>query len=264
MSNKKKNKFDIDDYVIAIHNWKKIIINNEETNYSISDTNGLVKNDKLDSIMTLKYFKTSTDGSGYNCIAIKSNYKIYNKFIHRLVAEAFIPNPDNKPQVNHKDGNKLNNDVSNLEWVTAKENKQHAIRMGLDNPYHGNQPKGENSGVNKYSENLIHEVCKLLEQNLSYKEISNILNVNKELPRSVKRRLAWIHISSQYNIRYPKIINIYSNEFRDQIKELINKGLNDIEISIKMGLPDPKYYGRKYVNKIRSRYNKKYKVQRLS
>jgi len=67
----------------------------------------------------------------YPKVVISKNKKKYMKYIHRMVAMAFIPNPQNKKEVNHKDGNKFNNAISNLEWVTPKENQQHSIKTGL-------------------------------------------------------------------------------------------------------------------------------------
>ena len=68
-------------------------------------------------------------GGGYPRVVLYKNGKRHRVLIHRLVCEAFIPNPDNKPFVNHKDGNPNNNQVSNLEWCTCKENVQHAINI---------------------------------------------------------------------------------------------------------------------------------------
>ena len=70
-------------------------------------------------------------GVGYFIVTLTNQGKRSNKFIHRLLATHFIPNPLNKPQVNHIDGNKQNNDLSNLEWVTSQENSRHAVDTGL-------------------------------------------------------------------------------------------------------------------------------------
>ena len=76
---------------------------------------------------------TSDPVFDYICVGLWNNGKTKQRQLHRLVAEAFIPNPENKPQVNHKDGNKRNNCVENLEWCTTRENCLHAIRTGLSN-----------------------------------------------------------------------------------------------------------------------------------
>lgn len=73
--------------------------------------------------------------NGYVYVWLNENGKGYNKRIHRLVAETFIPNPKNKPQVNHKDGNKQNNHYSNLEWCTNRENVIHAYKNKLTKHY---------------------------------------------------------------------------------------------------------------------------------
>lgn len=80
--------------------------------------------------------------NGYKSVVLCKK-GIKNTFlIHRLVAKTFIPNPKNKPEVNHKDGNKLNNDYSNLEWSTSTENNIHAIQNRLRTKFKGISKKG--------------------------------------------------------------------------------------------------------------------------
>lgn len=76
---------------------------------------------------------------GYHQVALAKNKKIIYKNVHRLVAETFIPNTENKPQVNHIDGNKLNNKANNLEWCTGSENMIHAYKHGLEKPLYAKE-----------------------------------------------------------------------------------------------------------------------------
>lgn len=75
-----------------------------------------------------KIISANNNGHGYLWVVLCKNNKIMHKYIHRLVAEAFIPNPNNLPQVNHKDENMQNNCVDNLEWCTAKYNCNYGKR----------------------------------------------------------------------------------------------------------------------------------------
>lgn len=112
--------------------FKKIVIDGEETCYSVNEE-GQVRNDT-----TGNFLKGSILHS-YRYMALRYNGKQKNKSLHRIVAEAFLPNPDNLPYVHHKDANRLNNRLENLAWVSEKENRQEAPHP---------------TGYKKYSEDL--------------------------------------------------------------------------------------------------------------
>lgn len=99
--------------------WKEI---ESDKNYMISNK-GSVYSKRTGKILSGEVTK-----KGYIRVAL-TNHKRY--LVHVLVAKAFLPNPENKPQVNHIDGNKSNNNVSNLEWNTQSENMKHAYKTGL-------------------------------------------------------------------------------------------------------------------------------------
>ena len=84
----------------------------------------------LGRMRILKNMILQTTPTGYISINLYKNGKGKRTSVHRLVAKAFIPNPENKPYINHKDTNRSNNCINNLEWCTPKENTQHSIKYG--------------------------------------------------------------------------------------------------------------------------------------
>jgi hypothetical protein len=111
--------------------WKKIKIKGELSRYSVSDL-GRVRNDLTGRLLEQTLNKPH---KGYLSVVLMfaNEKKFYT--VHRLVAMAFCPNPNKKPQVNHEDGDKLNNHATNLNWMTARENVQH---------YHANHRFNQN------------------------------------------------------------------------------------------------------------------------
>lgn len=111
-------------------------------------------------------------------------------FVHRLVAETFIPNPENKPTVNHKDGDKHNNRLDNLEWATYAENHRHAVEMGLSKP----APPltcGSKCYKAKLKEADIPVIRKMLADGMKSREIGKIYSVNERTIRSIRDGVNW-------------------------------------------------------------------------
>lgn len=110
-------------------------------------------------------------------------------FNHRLVAESFILNPDNKDQVNHINGIKTDNRFHNLEWCTGKENVRHAIKTGLRTAN-----KGSKCGSSKLKESQVLEIRELFSKGLGTKQISEIYSMHQSTISAIKTGRNWNHI----------------------------------------------------------------------
>lgn len=152
----------------------------------IKNYEGLYQVSNLGRIRSLNYLHTKkiailkliVRGNGYHGVSLCKKGIKKSVFVHRVVAETFIPTPNNKFQINHKDGNKFNNTIDNLEWVTPKENMKHSIEKGLS---HKARHKVEQYSLNGKLIKVwdsIKEIKKAL--NISISHISSCANGKRE------------------------------------------------------------------------------------
>lgn len=132
------------------------------------------------SLYTNKPICQWVDNVGYLQVSLKKDGKKYYRRVHRLVAEHFIPNPNNSPQVNHIDGDKTNNNINNLDWVDNKSNTQHGYDNNLYHSKHRNIKVAVYTKFGKYINTYksIRETAEKL--NINRKTLSRILFDNKE------------------------------------------------------------------------------------
>lgn len=122
----------------------------------------------------------------YYKVGLCVNNKVKQESVHRMVATAFVPNPNNKPVVNHIDANPLNNCAENLEWCTTAENLQHAINIG------NLKLRGTHNGQSILNEEKVREIRRLYdEEKLKVSEIARIFNIRYDTTYLVVKRRNW-------------------------------------------------------------------------
>lgn len=191
--------------------------------YSVSKC-GKVKSNRRNRLLSI-----ITRRDGYKELGIRRDKQKYVMLVHRLVAMTYIPNPDNKPCVNHIDSDRGNNSVDNLEWCTYKENLEHASEKGR---LIGK--KGETNSSAVMSNDTCHLICKEIEQGIRLKTLSDKYGINLKTLSNIKNGKRWLEISSQYNFKTESSRRLSSGEISDIIC-LSNKGYSAKEISLNVG-----------------------------
>lgn len=135
---------------------------------------------------------TPTDrGDGYLVVGLRNRGNDKTFLVHRLLAAAFIPNPENKPEVNHKDADKGNHSIENLEWVTRKENIQHASKMGLVG---GKSCPGSTNPFSKLNEEQVARIKERLAAGEKITEIAKDYKVAPSTIGKIKHGISWKHV----------------------------------------------------------------------
>lgn len=170
---------------------------------------GLYKVSNLGNVKTFNWrnakkeaiLKPATNKNGYLQVALQKDGKLKSFKVHRLVAQSFLLNLENKPQVNHKDCNKKNNRVDNLEWCTPKENTTHAIKMGVfvfqssEKSINKYIKRGELNGGALLTDAKVKEIrSKFIPRKYTRKMLASEYNVKESTIKDVLSYKSWKHI----------------------------------------------------------------------
>lgn len=182
-----------DDGLVCCEEWR--YIPNYEGKYIASCLGRLKSIDRLSRISNGNYrcvkgriLKQQKDKDGYLQFGLYTKGKYKTNKSHRIIALLFVKNPQNKPDVNHKsiNGDKTNNRFNNLEWVTKKENTEHAWENGL---------AIAKKGIEQYNSKLTNEqVLEIRECKDTHVELAKKYNVGKSTIGAIKTRITWKHI----------------------------------------------------------------------
>lgn len=203
------------------------------------------KSGKIYSSMTKKFLKYEITKQGY--CKVKLNDRRIGRFIgytvHRLVALQFIPNPKNLPQINHKDGNKLNNSVYNLEWCTSEYNIRHAKENRLY------KIEEDNPTAKLTREEVIKIHWFYYMRNFNFTELSKMFNVSDATIGNIIKGFRWSELYKELHGEYSSL----KKERRKFIKlEILDSILREYYLENKSGLELEKKYrvSNGYISKI--------------
>ena len=143
----------------------------------------------IEQIRPGRFLKLCARKNGYFYVCLRKGNAKRACTVHRLVALTYIPNPENKPQVNHKDTNKLNNAVSNLEWATRKENAEHAVKNGCYKAV-----RGEQNGASKLTEASVQEMRRLRKEGADVRDLVERFGVSEKAVYAVLSGTTWGHL----------------------------------------------------------------------
>lgn len=204
----------------------EIVINNVVCRQCPSYKNYAVSKDARVFRITSKKEMTQRPQGVPNYMYVRTceNNIAKNTRVHVMVADAWLEKSSElHDTVNHKDGNKFNNYVENLEWVTKSQNQRHAIETGL-------KGKGDQLYNITLTEDQVHFVCQMLLDKMRTKDIADIVGTSNDVIRKIKAGDAWFHVRVLYNIDHEYKTTCSESTVR-WVCERIMEGMSDVGIS---------------------------------